>query len=169
MRVILMRHAEAGAADPRRWPDDRERPLTDEGRKAHRKVARALRAMGVKIDALLTSPLVRARQTADITARVYDLSEAIEVTDALGDRGTVASALERLGRCPPDGRMLCVGHEPLLSKLAAVLVSRDGSARIEMKKSGTIAIDCDGAPAPGRGALRFHFRPKELVALVEDG
>ena len=69
-----MRHAHAGEADSRRWPGDRLRPLSDKGRRKHAVVADALRRMGVRFDRLLSSPLVRARQTADITAAVSIIS-----------------------------------------------------------------------------------------------
>ncbi len=71
MRLYLMRHAEAGEADARRWPDDRQRPLSERGHREHALVAVALARMGVRFDRLLTSPLVRARQTAEITAAAY--------------------------------------------------------------------------------------------------
>ena len=71
MLLILMRHGEAGEADSRRWPDDRQRPLTDAGRREHARMAEALRRMDVRFDRMLSSPLARARETAEITARVY--------------------------------------------------------------------------------------------------
>ena len=165
MRVILMRHGEAGDADAGRWPDDRERPLSDEGRAEHPVVTRALRQMGVRFDRLLSSPLVRARQTAEITREGYGGAPAIELTDALGDRATLEDLVTRLGRCERDGRMLCVGHEPLLSRFAAVLISGTARPQIELRKSGVIAIDCPGHPAPGAGTLVFHLRPQDLVKL----
>jgi phosphohistidine phosphatase SixA len=63
--------------------------------------------------------------------------------------------------------LLCVGHEPTLSRLAALLVSRDGRARIEMRKSGVAVIECAGPLAPGRGLLQMHLRPEEIVRLLD--
>lgn len=166
MRVMLMRHAEAGDADPSRWPDDRTRPLTEEGRVDHRRVALALKAMEVGFERLLTSPLMRARQTAEVTVAAYGWTGPIEESEALGDRGSVDDVLRHLGRCDPESTVLCVGHEPQLSRLAAVLVSERGDARIDLKKSGVIAIDCGGGPTRGRGTLRFHLRPKPLLRIA---
>jgi phosphohistidine phosphatase len=165
LRIILMRHGEAGDSDPRRWPDDRDRPLTEAGHAEHRAVAAALRHMGVTFDRLLSSPLVRARQTARITADAYGGRE-VELTEALGDRATPEALLTQLGPLARDhDAVLCVGHEPFLSAIAAVLISGSGRARIEMRKSGVIAVECAGAPAPGTCTLLFHFRPDELTRL----
>ena len=161
-----MRHAEAGAADSSRWPDDRQRPLTDGGRAEHARVAEALRRMGVRFDRILTSPLARARETADITVRVYGNAPAPEPTDLLGDDAEPARTLEALAQMPAE-TLLCVGHEPTLSRLAALLVSRDGRARIEMRKSGVAVIECAGSLAPGRGLLQVHLRPEEIVRLLD--
>ena len=169
MRLILMRHAHAGEADPRRWPDDRQRPLSDKGRRKHAVVADALRRMGVRFDRLLSSPLVRARQTADIIAAVYGGAPAIEETPALGDRATLADLLAALARLPADAAVLCVGHEPFLSEAEAALISRGGPVRIEMRKSGLAGLDFKGRPVAGAGTLLYHFRPRELLALAESG
>ena len=161
-----MRHAHAGEADPRRWPDDRQRPLSDKGRRKHAVVADALRRMGVRFDRLFSSPLVRARQTADITAAVYGGTPAIEETPALGDRATLPDLLATLTRLPADAAVLCVGHEPFLSEAEAALISRGGPVRIEMRKSGVAGLDFARYPAAGAGTLLYHFRPRELLALA---
>jgi phosphohistidine phosphatase len=164
-----MRHAHAGEADPRRWPDDRQRPLSDKGRRKHAVVADALRRMGVRFDRLLSSPLVRARQTADITAAAYGGTPAIEETPALGDLATLPDLLATLARLPADAAVLCVGHEPFLSEAEAALISRGGPVRIEMRKSGVAGLDFDGRPVAGAGKLLYHFRPRELLALAGSG
>ncbi|MGH7301155.1 MAG: histidine phosphatase family protein, partial [Candidatus Rokuibacteriota bacterium] len=166
MLLILMRHAEAGEPDAGRWPDDRQRPLTDPGRREHARVAEALRRMGVRFDRLLTSPLVRARETAEITARAYGGAPAPEPTDLLGDRADPPSALAGLAAVEAE-TLLCVGHEPTLSRLAALLISRDGLARIEMAKSGAAVIECARPVAPGRGLLLMQLRPRELTGLLD--
>ena len=160
-----MRHGEAGEADSRRWPDDRQRPLTDAGRHEHARVAEALRRMGVRFDRLLSSPLTRARETAEITARVYGAPPP-ELTELLGDNAEPGSTLAGLAAVEASA-LLCVGHEPTLSRLAALLISRDGSARVEMCKSGIAVIDCAGPAVSGRGTLRLHLRPPELIGLLD--
>ena len=168
MRLVLMRHAEAGEADPRRWPDDRERPLTDAGRHEHARVAAALCRMGVGFDHVLTSPLVRARETADITARIYG-SGAPQPTELLRDRAEPAAIVAGLRPGGAAG-LLCVGHEPTLSRLAALLIGRDGSARVKMSNflHHFDPATCErflarawAALAPGGRAVTVEFVPDE--------
>jgi phosphohistidine phosphatase SixA len=167
MRLVVMRHADAGDADPRRWPDDRDRPLTDPGRREHARVAEALRRMGLRFDRILTSPLARARETAAITARAFGDRPVPEPTDRLGDRADPASILVALSQVKAD-TLLCVGHEPTLSGLIAMLTSRDGSARVAMAKSGVAVIECADPPTAGQGVLRLHLRPAEIARLVDE-
>ena len=81
MDVILIRHAKAGNRDPNSWPDDDDRPLTAEGQAEHRAVMRAAKKMGVKFDFLVTSPLKRARESADIVSNVYRWPEEPQVAE----------------------------------------------------------------------------------------
>src|SRR4030095_8389254 len=114
MRVLVMRHADAGDADPRRYPNDRARPLTDHGRREHRAVATALARMDLRPTRLYTSPLLRARETAAITSEVLG-GPAPELLDARSDHFSLVHLLEVLGQQPDDALVACVGHEPSLS------------------------------------------------------
>ena len=162
MDVILVRHAEAGTRDPNTWPNDEERPLTAEGRKKETAAARAMKKMEIGFDFLVTSPLVRARQTAEILAAVYGWQEEPLVSDALGPSCTAAALVKVLAKFPPDARVCLVGHEPSLSGAAAALTGRSGDVRIELKKGGVIGIGFEGAAALGEGTLRFLLKPGHL-------
>jgi len=89
-----------------------------------------------------------------------------EPSELLGDRAEPARTLAGLAAVDAE-RLLCVGHEPTLSRLAALLISRDGSARVEMRKSGIAVIDCAGPAVSGRGTLRLHLRPDEITRLAD--
>lgn len=166
MKLVLIRHAEAGNPDPRRFPDDHDRPLTSEGEREHERIARGLARLGLGPTHLLTSPLRRARQTAEITARGLGWKGAITEVPALGDRFSVPALLEELGRCPEDAVVICVGHEPHLSRFGATLLHRDGALKIALAKSGTIGLECDGRPEPGGARLLFFLPPQELLRLL---
>ena len=160
MKLILIRHADASTDDPR--------SLTDAGREQHTRVARALGRMGIAVDRLLSSPLLRARQTAEITAKALEFGGAVEETPALGDDFTVEGLLERLAAIPAEATVACVGHEPHLGRFAGALLTPDGNLAIGVKKSGVVGIQCEDLPARGNGTLLFAFRPEELLRLVED-
>ena len=166
MRILLMRHADAGDADPGRWPDDRARPLSPRGEADHRRVALALRRAGVRFDRVLTSPLLRARQTTAITVEVFGWAGTVEVADFLGDRATPEGVVAALAMLAPRSTALCVGHEPTLSLVTALLVAgAPGGARIPVAKSAVVGIDTGVPPVPGRGTLAFVLPPQVLAPL----
>src|SRR5207247_2453281 len=121
VKLVLIRHGDAGDPDPGRYPDDRLRPLTPKGEHEHRVVGQILAGMGLGFTHLLTSPLRRAHQTAEITARTLGWTEAIESVDALGENFSVSALLEKLGDFPDRAVVACVGHEPHLSRFPAAL------------------------------------------------
>src|SRR5690242_21953176 len=119
--IYLIRH---GVAEERsdRWPDDSKRPLTSDGMARMEKTARGLARLDIGVDVILTSPLVRTRQTADILAAELDGHPQIVNTDALapgGDYAAIVAALEKHSR---RQRIALVGHEPAIGELAARLI-----------------------------------------------
>ena len=157
MKLLLIRHADASSDEPR--------TLTETGRRQYTMVADALRRMGITVDSLLSSPLLRALQTAELTSRALGFRGAVEETPTLGDDFTVDGLLERLAILPVEATVACVGHEPHLSRFAAALLTPDGNLSIEVKKSGVIGIQSKGCPARGNGTLLFVFRPEDLLRL----
>jgi phosphohistidine phosphatase len=160
--LYFVRH---GLAEERgdAWPDDIKRPLTEEGMSRLRKAVRGLSRIGVSIDVVLTSPLVRARQTADIVAGGLDPRPSIVNVDSLAPAGSYAAVLADLEKHSRKCRLALVGHEPMLGELAARLV---GSRHpIEFKKGGVCRIDVEDLPPAGPGDLRWMLTPKILRAL----
>jgi phosphohistidine phosphatase len=165
VEVILIRHAKAGTADPNTWPDDRQRPLTAEGVSEQRAAARAMRKMGISFGFLVTSPLVRAVQTAEVVAEVYKWKEPPQVADEIGPSCTTGTVAKLLARFPPDSTVALVGHEPSFSRVAAGFIGKSGDAAIDLKKSGVIGLTFDGHPEASRGALLYHLKPGHLRKL----
>jgi phosphohistidine phosphatase len=160
--LYLIRHAvaeERGDA----WPDDNKRPLTDDGIARMRKAARGLADIDVTIDIVLSSPLVRARQTAEIVAAALDPRPSLVNVDSLapdGSFGAIVADLEKHGRKP---RIALVGHEPAIGELAARLIGSRHA--LEFKKGAICRIDLDELPPAGPGDLRWMLTPKILRAL----
>ena len=165
MNVILVRHAKAEARDANTWPDDDLRPLTAEGRAEQRAASRAMKKMGIKFDFLITSPLLRARETADLLAKGYRWTEAPQVAEELGHEYSVGAVVKLLAKFPPDAAVALVGHEPDLSDLAGALFSRNCDVRIAVKKSGVVGIEFDGQAEAGKGTLLYHLKPSHLRKL----
>jgi phosphohistidine phosphatase len=160
--LYLIRHGLAEARGEA-WPDDTKRPLTEQGVSRLRKSARALARVGVPIDVVLTSPLVRTRQTAEIVAAAFGPRPPVVNVEALAPGGTptaLAAELEKHARRP---HIVIVGHEPGIGELAAWLVGMRHP--LEFKKGGVCRIDVDGLPPRGAGNLRWFLTPKILRSL----
>ena len=163
LELYLVRH---GIAEERGddWPDDSKRPLTGAGMAKLRKEARGLVALAVEIDQIVTSPLVRTRQTADILAEAFKNKPGIAASDALAPAGTPAAVMQEIARHVRKGRIALVGHEPNLGELAAQLIG--AKAPLEFKKGGVCRIDFEMLPPKGLGALRWFVLPKMLRRLA---
>ncbi len=160
--LYLIRH---GLAEERgeAWPDDTRRPLTERGMARLRKEADALDRLGVAFDVILTSPLVRARQTAEIVAAGFSPRPSVTVADALAPGGTHAALLTALEPQSKRAAIALVGHEPGLGELAARLV---GTRRpIPFKKGAVCCIEVDAVPPDEPGTLRWFLTPKMLRQL----
>ena len=160
--LYFIRH---GLAEERgdAWPDDSKRPLTDEGMSRIRKAARALARIGVTIEVVLTSPLVRARQTAEQLAAGLDPRPSMVNVDSLAPDGSYAAVIADLEKHARKTRIALVGHEPMIGELAARLIGSRHA--IEFKKGAVCCIDLETVPPAGPGALRWLLTPKILRAL----
>jgi phosphohistidine phosphatase len=160
--LLLVRH---GVAEERgdAWPDDTKRPLTDDGLSRMRKAARGLARIGVVVDVVLTSPLVRARQTAEILTAAIDPRPSLVSVDALAPDGSYAALVAELEKYARKTRMALVGHEPGIGELAARLIGSRGS--IAFKKGAVCLIAVDDIPPSDPGELRWLLTPKILRAL----
>ena len=166
MHLLVIRHADAGdAADFARSgrPDD-ERPLSDEGRRKMKQVARGLCVVVPEIAALAASPLVRARQTAEIVAAAYD-GITVETVSALRPGEAPAGLAQWLERHGAAGVAAVVGHEPHLGTTVGWLVSGETHSVLELKKGAACLLSCDTAWGPGKAVLRWALTPGQLRAL----
>jgi phosphohistidine phosphatase len=167
MRLLLLRHAIAAERDPERYPDDGTRPLTREGERRMRRAALGMRRLGVKLDLILASPLVRTVATARIVAAVCRPRATMRLLKPLAPGGGVGGILGALGGLPPQSEILLVGHEPDLSLLTAALVlERRSEMPIEFKKGALARIDTEGAPRPGNGRLVYLLPPRVLRRIA---
>jgi phosphohistidine phosphatase len=161
VELYLVRHAIAEERGPK-WPDDTERPLTSKGKARFREVVSALRSMELHIDVVLSSPLVRARQTADLLAAGLEPAPAVELVEALAPGAPPHAILDAVRRAR-RARVACVGHEPDLGVAAAHFI---GAARpLAFKKGGICRIDVD---APGGPGDLVWFAPPRLLVRTGD-
>ena len=160
--LYLIRH---GLAEERgeAWPDDTKRPLTEDGMARMRKAARGLARLGVALDIVLTSPLVRARQTAEIVAADLDPRPSLVHAESLAPEGGFAAVVADLVKHARKTRIALVGHEPNIGELAARLIGSRHA--IEFKKGAVCRIDVEALPPSGPGDVRWLLTPKILRAI----
>jgi phosphohistidine phosphatase len=153
LQLYLLRHADAG--DPMAWPgDDAERPLSAKGKRQARRLGSLLADIGWKPDLILTSPKVRAADTARLVGRAVGVKPDEERRLASGFDLSDVGAL--LAAHPDSKRVVLVGHDPDFSELASTLIG----AAIELRKGALARIDLEDAKAlAGHGALRWLIPP----------
>lgn len=156
MELHLLRHAHAG--DPLAWdgPDER-RPLSDKGEKQADRLGRFLAGVGFAADAVITSPKVRAVQTAEIVARHLRLQVVVDARLAGGFDFEMVEAILRDASDPV--RPILVGHDPDFTDLVEILT---GSAAVTMKKGAIVRIDIERPLAAGAGSLAWLVTPDLL-------
>ena len=148
-----------------KYPDDRLRPLTPDGSKKFKESVPGLAEMGVVVDFVLTSPLVRARETAMLLAAGLKPKPAVAEIEALSPGGRPNAIVEAIKTHSKSNRRLAlVGHEPDLGELAARLLGARGN--VEFKKGAVCLIEVDGATPGGPGTLRWMLTPKAMRALA---
>ena len=162
LELYLIRHGDA-AERGKDYPDDSKRPLTSQGVTRLRKEAHALNALGVTFDQVITSPLVRARQTADTLAEVIQGKPSVVSADALAPAGTAPGVIQELGKHMRKARIALVGHEPNMGELAAFLIG--AKVPLPFKKGAICRIDFEQLPPKGVGQLRWLLPPKVLRKL----
>jgi phosphohistidine phosphatase len=166
MKLLVIRHGPAG--DRAEWEaegrDDRQRPLTLDGKKEMGRVAKGLATLVSKIDRLATSPLERAVQTAEIVAAEYDCD--IMTVEALTP-GSDPDEVVKWLREQRGETIAIVGHEPDLSALMGHLLSAKPVSFVTLKKSGTALLDFDQSPGPGKAKLEWLLVPRVLKQLAK--
>jgi len=156
VELYLVRHADAG--DPEKWDGpDAARPLSSKGEKQSERLGRFIAGIGFRPDAILSSPKLRASQTADIVADRLGVPVTLDERLASGvDLSDVEAILRDAG---DPRRAVLVGHDPDFSSLVQSLC---GVRNVEMKKGALARIDVDRPAGPGRGDLRWLVPPDLL-------
>lgn len=163
MYLLVIRHAAAMDKEEfaRTGRSDDERPLTPAGKKEMARVARGLRALVPKLDALAPSPLVRARETAAIVARAYR-RKVDAATRSLEPDARPTSFVRWLGTHRKTATVAVVGHEPHLGALVTWLLAGVDEPRVELKKGGACLVRFDGKPRRAGAHMEWLLTPAQL-------
>lgn len=163
-RLYLIRHAIAFERSDR-WLDDTKRPLTPKGMARMREGIVGLRELDVDFDLVITSPLVRARQTADLIVEGWRTPPALVMSDALAPGQPPAAVARELARHATRKHIGLVGHEPGLGELGGWLLG--AGAPLTFKKGGVACFEVPALPLAGPAHLVWLATPKMLRALAK--
>jgi phosphohistidine phosphatase len=143
MNLYIIRHAIAVDRTDSDYESDSERPLTDKGRKKMRQIAKALRYLGVEFDLILSSPYVRACETAEILADVFKMKDKIVFNDHLIPEANPELLVGEINENYSVDSLAIVGHEPHLSALVSLLIADTARVEITLKKGGVCHLSAD--------------------------
>jgi phosphohistidine phosphatase len=161
MELYFLRHGKAVEPGSRGAGDDFSRPLTDRGIVEMEAEGAALEFLGFKPDVILTSPLVRAKQTAEIVAKRLGLKKRLIVAEPLSSGCDLDRLRQLLGQHSAAEKVLLVGHEPDFSSMIGDLIG-GGAASVEIKKASLAAVKVNRTVRPGGGTLRWLLPPRVL-------
>lgn len=164
MDCVLFRHGIAAERDKWEGPDA-ARPLTERGAKRVAQAAAGLGRLEVQPTHVLSSPLIRAIETAKIAHSVLRVRSAMRIVDELLPDAPPNKLLLILHDLPPESCVLCIGHEPHLGMAASVFLSGRASASFPLKKAGACLIELSTPAKSGRGLLRWWLTPSQLRAI----
>ena len=162
MDLYIVRHAWAGHFGDPQWPDDAQRPLTEEGKRRFARMVQCLAERDFAPQIVATSPLVRCRETAEILAAGVPAAPEVVERSELRPGGELPALLAWTGqqalRCQ---QIAWVGHAPDVDRLAAALIGQP-EGNIHFSKAAVAAIRFEGEPEAGQGELRWLITPKLL-------
>ena len=164
MNCILVRHGIA--VEPDEWEGTEEnRPLTNKGKRHIRQAAEGLAALDCTPTLLVTSPFVRAYDTARLLRTVISPTLKIETRNELTPGTKPERLVVFLRTLPSDARVICVGHEPQLGELVSLLLCGKALPNFPLKKAGAACIESEGLMDLGQGRLRWWLKPMQLRAF----
>lgn len=157
MELYLIRHADAIPLGENGITEDEQRPLTPKGEQQADAMGKLFKARGIGFDRIISSPLVRARQTAEIMLE----SSGIELDLAFSDTLVPEACPKKLGRYLKKmggERVAVVGHLPHMGEFASWIIG-SRKANIDVAKAGVALVSIDDAPRKGRGSLQWLITP----------
>jgi phosphohistidine phosphatase len=167
MELYVLRHAIAVERGSDRSKSDFDRALTPEGEQKLRRVTKAMRNLELTFDLLVSSPYLRARETAEIVASAFGLRRKLQLRDSLGVDGNPRELIAELRSLTPQPTsLLLVGHEPYLSTLITLLVSGTAKSGVTLKKAGLCKLSLKTLRAGRCATLDWLLTPRQMLLMT---
>jgi len=166
MNLYILRHAPAVPRGTRGYARDSDRPLTPDGAKKMRAIAKGMRTLKLSCDVILSSPYVRARHTAEIAAAALGMKKKLKFSAHLASNGSPENLIRELrAKYRSFDSVVLVGHEPYLSRLVAVLISGGPDVSLSLKKGGLCKLSTQALRYGRCATLEWLLTPRQLVRL----
>jgi len=164
MELYILRHAIAGDKESFGGADS-ERPLTEEGAKKMKRIAKELMKLELSFDLILSSPFRRAQETAEIVAKEFECENTLKFSPNLKVGGSPAALIREIETdYKKFDRVLLVGHEPYLSSLISVLISGKEDLSITMKKGGICKLSVNSLRYGRCATLEWLMAPAQVLS-----
>ena len=167
MDIFILRHGEAGKRTAS-GGNDSKRSLTAAGIQEITEIAESLEKIGAKFDVILTSPLKRAQQTADLVARQFKVQRRLRQVQELSPEGSKSNLYRMLSSFKEGTSILLVGHNPYLSEMISEVVTDGKYGRINIKKGGVARIRVTNLTPKLKGELRWLITPRLFKLISKD-
>lgn len=166
MNLYIIRHALAEEEDSS--GDDSQRALTEKGRKKMRQIAKGLRILGTDFDMILSSPYLRAKETAEIVGDVFKMKKEVAMSDNLVPMGDPDLLIAEINEKYSVDSLAIIGHEPYLSTLISLLVAKGSPVDMTLKKGGVCRLSIDDLHHSRTATLEWLLTPGVLVEISEN-
>ena len=162
MKLYLLRHGDAVEhGDPRYKENDR--PLTPKGIQRTKQLAHVLREMEITFDSILTSPLARARETAEIVARGLKQQDNLRFSEHLAPSGSMEELVHQINTIrPAPNSVVLVGHEPYLSGFTSLLCTGGPGLPVVFKKGALCRLEVQVLACGKCAALDWLLQPRVI-------
>jgi phosphohistidine phosphatase len=165
MDLYLLRHAIAVERGTLGYEIDSKRPLTPEGEQKMERIAKGMLALDLSFDLILYSPYTRAKQTADIVAKLFKAQNKLKVSESLAPDGDPKKLIDELKSYGSPEIILLVGHEPCMSDLASLLLTGRLGLSMVMKKGGLCKLTVDSLQYGRCATLEWLLTPRQLALI----
>jgi len=167
VNLYIVRHAIAVQRGDPGYEDDSQRPLTAAGKKKFKKIVKGLAQLGTEFDVILTSPYVRARDTAKILAKEFGMKNDVAFSDNLIQPGNFENLIKEIQEKYDVNNLALVGHEPMLSSLISWLTTGNTDMKMTLKKGGVAFLIAENLYQDGRAVLQWLLTPAQMVELAK--
>jgi len=162
LELYMIRHGLAGRSLEDETMDD-ERPLKKKGIEKMKDIAKSLKELKICFDKVLTSPLLRSKESAEIVNEYCGDTKEVMVTDLLSPGSSYDKLIKFLNKFKDSKKIAIVGHEPFLSGFASYCLSKNRSSLMNLKKGGMLMLEIDEIIKPGQCVLAWLMEPKHII------